>query len=167
MMAFLCGGIEYAPEGGRAWRSRLRTWVEENLNHHVYDPAQEGLRALGEEEWAKLAALKATDLDRFRKVMHTLISHELDVVANRTDYVIVNWDEPAAQGGESAALVTAAHRKGIPVYFVTEIPIEQIGGWVVGCTTKILSSFEELKSFLTATYISEVRQRAFWGARQA
>jgi hypothetical protein len=165
MMAFLCGGMEYAPEGGRAWRSRLRVWLEENLNHTVYDPAVEGRRALGEEESAKLATLKVTDLDRFRKVMHMLISHDLDVISNRTDYVVVNWDEPAAQGGESAALVTAAHRKGIPVYFVTEIPIDQIGGWVVGCTTKILSSFEELKSFLTATYISDVRQRAFWGVR--
>jgi hypothetical protein len=165
MMAFLCGGIEYAPEGGRAWRSRLRTWLEENLNHHVYDAAGEGRRALGEDEWAKLATLKVTDLDRFRKVMHMLISHDLDVIANRTDYVIVQWDEAAVRGGESAALLTAAHRKGIPVYFVTEIPIEQIGGWVVGSTTKILSSFEELKSFLTATYVSDVRQRAFWGVR--
>ncbi|PYV18692.1 MAG: hypothetical protein DMG21_04150 [Acidobacteria bacterium] len=142
MMAFLCGGIEYAPEGGRAWRIHLRAWLEENLNHHVYDHALEGRRVLGEAEWA----------------------HDLDVVTNRTDYVIAYWDEPAVQGGESSALLTAAHRKGIPVYFVTEIPIEQIGGWVVGCTTKIFSSFEELKSFLTATYISEVRQRALRGS---
>ena len=99
-----------------------------------------------------------------RRSGHTLISHDLDVVTNRTDYVIAYWDEPAVQGGESSALLTAAHRKGIPVYFVTEIPIEQIGGWVVGCTTKIFSSFEELKSFLTATYISEVRQRALRGS---
>lgn len=165
MMAFLCGGIEYAPEGGRVWRNRLRAWLEENLNHHVYDPALEGRRGLGEEEWAKLGTLKVTDLDRFRKVMHMHISHDLDVIANRTDYVVCNWDEAAVQGGESSALLTAAHRKGIPVYLVTEIPIEQIAGWVVGCTAKILSSFDELKSFLTATYISEVRQRAFWGVR--
>jgi hypothetical protein len=165
MMAFLCGGIEYAPEGGRAWRSRLRVWLEENLNHQVYDPALEGRRVVGEEDWAKLGTLKVTDLDRFRKIMHMLISHDLDVVANRTDYLVCNWDDAAVQGGESSAMLTAAHRKGIPVYLVTEIPIERIGGWAVGCTTKILSSFDELKSFLTATYVSEVRQRAFWGVR--
>jgi hypothetical protein len=165
MMAFLCGGIEYAPEAGRAWRSRLRAWLEENLNHPVYDSALEARRVLGEREWAKLGTLKATDLDRFRQVMHMLISRDLDVIANRADYVVCHWDEAAVQGGESSALLTAAYRKGIPVYLVTEIPIEQIGGWVVGCTAKILPSFDELKSYLTATYISEVRQRAFWGAR--
>ena len=46
MMAFLCGGTEYAPEGGRAWRSRLRAWLEENLNHHVYDSTLEARRGL-------------------------------------------------------------------------------------------------------------------------
>jgi len=46
MMAFLYGGTEYAPEGGRAWRSRLRAWLEENLNHHVYDSTLEARRGL-------------------------------------------------------------------------------------------------------------------------
>ena len=165
MMVFLCGGTEYAPEGGRAWRRRLCAWFEENLKHDVYDSAVEARQVLEEEEWATLGTLKATDLDRFRKAMHILISHDLDVIANRTDYVVCHWDEAAVQGGESSALLTAAHRKGIPVYLVTEIPIERIGGWVVGCTAKIFPGFDELKSFLTATYITEVRQRAFWGAR--
>ena len=50
MLAFLCGGMEYAPDGGRAWRERIRLWLQENLNHHVYDPTVEARRILTPEE---------------------------------------------------------------------------------------------------------------------
>ena len=44
MLAFLCGGMEYSPDGGRQWRERMRLWVQETLNHRVYDPAEEARR---------------------------------------------------------------------------------------------------------------------------
>ena len=71
----------------------------------------------------------------------------------------------AGGGGGTHAELTAAYRRGLPVYLVSELPIEEISGWVVGCTTKIFSGFDELKSFLSATYGKEARQRAFWGPR--
>jgi hypothetical protein len=162
MLAFLCGGMEYAPEGGRPWRERLRVWLGETLNHRAYDPSEEARRILSEEEQRNLARWKMDDLDRFRKVMRFIINHDLDVMANRADYVVCHWDDAAARGGGTQAELTAAFRKGIPIYFVTETVAEQISGWVLGCTDKVFSSFEELKQFLRATYGREARQRVLW-----
>jgi hypothetical protein len=165
MLAFLCGGMEFAPDSGREWRAKLRQWLEEYLNHTAYDPVVEATRLMNRDELRDFRGWKATDLDRYRKAMRYIINHDLDVMRNRTDYVICNWDQAAARGGGSQAELTAAYRKGLPVYLVAEMPVEEISGWVVGCTTKIFSSFDELKTFLVATYGQEARQRAFWGPR--
>jgi len=162
MLAFLCGGMEYAPEGGRQWRQRMRLWIQENLNHRAYDPVEEARRILSEEEWHNLRAWKNSDPERHRRVMRFVINHDLDMMASQADYVVCYWDEAAAQGGGSQAELTAAYRKGIPVYLLTEVPVEQISGWVVGCADKIFSTVGELKLFLTATYGKEARQRALW-----
>jgi hypothetical protein len=165
MLAYLCGGMEFAPDGGREWRERLRRWLEERINHSVYDPAQEARRLLSEEDLRGLSGWKATDLDRFRRLMRILINHELDALRGRADYVVCSWDQAAARGGGTQAELTAAYRKGIPVYLVTEMPVESLSGWVAGCTSKIFSSFDELKSYLAATYGQEARQRALWEPR--
>lgn len=162
MLAFLCGAMEYAPDGGRQWRERLRGWLQENLNHRVYDPTEEARRILSENELRNLADWKTSDLERYRRILRFIINHDLDVMANRADYVVCFWDEAAARGGGTQAELTAAYRKGIPVYLWAEMPVEQISGWVVGCTDKIFSSFEELKSFLAGTYGKEARQQALW-----
>lgn len=165
MLAFLCGGMEFAPDGGRGWRAKLRQWLEEYVNHTAYDPVVEAARLMSQQDLRSLPGWKTTDLDRYRKAMRFIINHDLDVMSNRTDYVICNWDQAAARGGGTQAELTVAHRKGLPVYLVSEMPVEEISGWVVGCTTKIFSSFDELKTFLTATYGKEARQRAFWGPK--
>lgn len=165
MLAFLCGGMEFAPDGGREWRERMRHWLEDHINHSVYDPTLETRRLMGEEEWRDFPGWKTTDLERYRKAMRFIINHDLDVMRSRADYVVCYLDPAAARGGGTQAELTAAYRKGIPIYLVTEMPVEEISGWVVGCTSKIFSSFDELKSFLAVTYGKEARQRAFWGPR--
>ncbi len=157
--------MEFSPDGGRQWRERIRSWLEQTLNHGVYDPTMEAQRLLSEEELRDLASWKRTDIERYQKAMRIFIHHDLDVMSSRADYVICFWDEAAARGGGSHAELTVAYRKGIPVYFVTDMPVEQISGWVVGCVSKFFSNFDELKVFLSATYGREARQRALWGSR--
>ena len=86
MLAFLCGGMEYAPDGGRAWRERIRLWLQENLNHHVYDPTVEARRILTPEELDGLGKWKVTDLDRFRKIMRFILHHDSDAMARPAAY---------------------------------------------------------------------------------
>lgn len=154
--------MEYSPDGGRAWRERLRLWLEDSLNHRVYDPFEEARRILSEEELDNLSAWKTSDPERYRKVYRIIINHDLDVMANPVDYVVCYWDEAAARGGGTQAELTAAYRKGIPVFLVSEMPMEQVSGWVLGCADRVFAGFDELKSFMTATYGKEARQQALW-----
>jgi hypothetical protein len=162
MLAFLCGAMEYASDGGAAWRERIRLWIQENMNHRVYDPVVEAQRLFSAEELANLPAWKTSDIERYRRTIRNAINHDLDVMTRQADYVICLWDEAAARGGGTQAELTAAYRKGIPVYMVTEMPASEISGWILACTDRIFTKFDELKPFLAATYGKDARQQALW-----
>jgi len=162
MLAFLCGGMEYATDGGEAWRERIRLWLQDSLNHRVYDAVVEARRLFSAAELRGLPEWKTSDPERYRRVIRTAINRDLDVMARQADYVICLWDEAAARGGGTQAELTAAYRKGIRVYMVSEMPPGEISGWILACTDKIFASFKELKSFLTATYGKDARQQALW-----
>jgi hypothetical protein len=162
MLAFLCGGMEYAVDGGRAWRERMRLWLQDTLNHRVYDPVIEAERLFTAEELRDLPGWKTSDPERFRRAMRIVINHDLDVMARQADYVVCLWDEAAARGGGTQAELTAAYRKGIPVYLVAETSPEEISGWILGCADRVFAGFEELKSHLASTYGQEAYQRALW-----
>ena len=162
MLAFLCGGMEYAPDGGRQWREQMRLWIQENLNHRVYDPVEEARRILSAEELKGLSDWKASDPERFRKLMRFIINHDLDLMAGQAGYIVCLWDEAAARGGGTQAELTAAYRKGIPIYCVAAMPLDEVSGWVIGCCDRVFAGFDELKAMLTSTYGKEMAQRALW-----
>jgi hypothetical protein len=144
--------MEFSPDGGREWRERVSRWLEENLHHRVFDPTVEARRILSAEELENFRKWKTTDIERYRRLMRFIIRHDLDIMANQADYVICYWDDAAVRGGGSHSELTMAHHHGIPVYLVTAMPVEEISGWVLGCADKIFPDFEELLSFLVATY---------------
>lgn len=162
MVVFLCGAMEFAPDGGSQWRQRLTAWLRENLNHRVYNPVEEARRVLSQDEREKLEAWKKYDLERFRRTMQQVMNHDLDVMNNLASYVICLWDEAAARGGGTQAELTAAYRRGLPIYFVSEMAVEEISGWVLSCSDHVFADFGELKDFLAATYGGQMRQREFW-----
>ena len=140
----------------------MRLWLQETLNHRVYDPTIEAERLFSAEELRDLPGWKSSDPERFRRAMRIVINHDLDVMARQADYVVCLWDEAAARGGGTQAELTAAYRKGIPVYLVAEGSAEEISGWILGCVDRVFADFEELKSYLTSTYGQEAYQRALW-----
>ena len=152
MLAFLCGGMEFSPDGGLEWRERARLWIEENLHHRVFDPTVEARRIMSAEEFENFQGWKNNDIDRYRRLMRFIIRHDLEVIATQAYYVVCYWDDAAARGGGSHSELTMAHHKGLPVYLVTEMPVEDISGWVLGCADRIFPNFEQLESLLASTY---------------
>ena len=155
MLAYLCGPIEFAADGGKMWRRKLMPFLREELGHRVYDPAEDEKKNLTDEEVAHFREWKKTDVERFRRVVRKIIQFDLDLIENKADYVICHWD-PASGGtalsGGTPAELTVAHRKGIPVYLVTQLPVEQISGWMLACADQVFSSVDDLKKFLLARY---------------
>ena len=162
MLAFLCGAMEYASDGGAGWRERIRLWIQENLNHRVYDPVIEAQRLFTPEDLKGLPEWKTSDPERYRRTIRIAINHDLDMMLRQADYVVCLWDEAAARGGGTQAELTSAYRKGIPVYLITEIPPGEISGWILACTDRVFADFNELKTFLASTYGKDARQQALW-----
>jgi hypothetical protein len=160
MLAYLCGPIEFALDGGKLWRRKLTPYLRETLGHRVYDPAEDEKKNLTDEEAAHFREWKTTDLERFRRVIRKIIAFDLDLIENKADYLICFWDSAGQSGGTPAEL-TVAHRKGIPVYLVTTVPVEQVSGWMLGCSDEVFTSVASLKDFLASRFSRE-KQTQLW-----
>ncbi len=146
---YLSGGMEYAPNEGRDWRSSLQTWLEENLDAEVFNPNRESQNFFAERyPGLDFRALKRTDPARFQQIVAQLVDLDCREIACRSDYVICFWDEGAMRGAGTKGELTIARYFGKPVYMVTSFPLPEIPGWVLGCTERVFASFDSLQRFL-------------------
>src|SRR5579872_6317760 len=116
MLAYLCGPIEFAADGGKMWRRKLTPFLHNELGHRIYDPAEDELKSLTLEESTNYRDWKKTDVERFRRVVRKIIQFDLDIIENKADYVICYLSGNGAtitSGGTSSEL-TFAYRQGIP-----------------------------------------------------
>lgn len=147
MLFYLSGSIEYAPDRGLGWRAFLAPFLH-SLGHDFYDPASDEKKNLDDEEVRAFRTWKTTDLPRFQATLRKIIAWDLDWIEHRADAVICYWDQHAARGAGTQAELTAAHRRGIPVYLVLGMPLEQASGWVLGCASHVFHDFKGLQAFL-------------------
>jgi len=161
MLAYLCSPIDLSQSGAVLWRRKLSPFLRDQLGHRVYDPAEDARKVLTDEEIANLRVWQTTDLDRFRRSVRKLIAYDVELLENRADYIICYWDAELAQSGAMPAGLTAAYRKGIPVYLVTSIPVEKIDAWILGCSDQVFSSIEGLKEYLVGRFSRE-KQTHLW-----
>jgi hypothetical protein len=164
MLAYLCGPIEFASDGGKMWRRKLTPFLREELGHRVYDPAEDEKKNLTDEEAANFREWKKTDVERFRRVVRKIIQFDLDLIENKADYLICHLDSGTSAGvssGGTPAELTAAHRKGIPVYLVTPMPAEEVSGWMLACADHVFATVDELKKSLQSRYSRE-KQTPLW-----
>jgi nucleoside 2-deoxyribosyltransferase len=145
MLVYLCGAIEYAPDFGKAWRAEVTAFLRE-LGHDVYDPALDEKKNLSDEEVRDFRKWKSSDLPRFQQTIRKIIAYDLDLVERDCDCIVAYWDEFSGRGAGTQGELTVAHRRGIPVYMVTAIPVEKISGWILGCASHVFTSFDELKA---------------------
>jgi hypothetical protein len=151
MQVYLSGSIEYAPDHGKNWRASLTPFLE-SLGHSVYDPAADEKKDLTNEEAAHFRRWKAEDLERFRATVRKIIRWDLDRIEREADCLVVYWDRHALRGAGCQGEVTLAHRRGLPVYLVTELPVTEVSGWMLGCATEVFTSFEELRAYFAANH---------------
>ena len=154
MLAYLCGPIEFAADGGKMWRRKLTPFLHNELGHRVYNPAEDEKKSLTDEEVAHYREWKQADVERFRCVVPKIIQFDLDIIENKADYVIcyLSGDGAATATGGTSSELTFAYRRGIPVYLVTDGDAEQISGWMLACADRVFSSVDELKKFMLERY---------------
>ena len=151
--AYLSGGMEYATDEGRDWRSEMQSWLEGELGCTVFNPNVESDRLLGTEyRGIDFRELKKQDIARYRTIVERLVTIDCDEIALRTDFVVVYWDDSAQRGAGTKGELTMAHFFKKPVYMVTAVPLDAIPGWVLGCVSRVFGDFGSLKEFLRLQY---------------
>ena len=146
---YLSGGMEYAENEGRAWRTETQAWLERDAGCTVFNPNAESEHFLRTHyPGTDLRALKQADPPLYRSIVSHIVMHDCREIAERSDIVVCRWDEGAARGAGTKGELTMARFFGKPVYLVTDIPETDIPGWVLGCTTAIFPDFADLRAFL-------------------
>jgi len=151
--------MEYAQYEGADWRMEIENWVRLNLRHSVFNPNTESARFLRKKVRGDFRKLKTEDVSRFSAVVSRIVDLDSNEVAHRSNYVICYWDRSAQRGAGTKGELTIARLFGKPVYMVTEVRPENIPGWVLGCTTRIFKTFDELKLFLLENFSPKEKKR--------
>lgn len=153
LRAYLSGGMEFAKKEGADWRAEMDRWVKENLNHSVFNPNTESRKFLAKKfPKGDFRKLKFDDTEKFTTIVKAIVDLDSKEIARRSDYVICYWDASAQKGAGTKGELTIAKFFHKPVYMVTRMRHHTIPGWILGCTTKIFSSFQELQAFLLNEY---------------
>ncbi len=147
MKIYLAGAIEAAPDDGKTWRKDITQFLDSELNIAVFDPSQHEQDFLSKEEIENFRKWKSVDTKRFRPVIKKIIDRDLRQLLEKCDAVICLWDEYVIHGGGTHGELTLAYEHKMPVYLVLGMPLENVASWIVGCTTEVFSSFEEMKQY--------------------
>ena len=148
MIAYLSGPIENALNDGADWRIEMTKWLKENLTHNVFDPVKETKSILKNMSKNSFRSMKLNNPKDYRLLMREIIELDLNAVINKTDYLIVNWNENVLKGGGTHGEVTIAYYFNKPIYIVNTIPLNRMSSWIFGCADKIFVDFNDLKKFL-------------------
>jgi hypothetical protein len=145
--------MEFAKGEGADWRRVMEEWVQKNLGHSVYNPNKESDEYFGKKHpTGRFRDLKNENIEEYIELVRDLIDMDCSEIAERSDYVICNWDESAQRGAGTKGELTMARFVGKPVYMVTLMKLQDIPGWVLGCATKTFRTFEDLQEFLHEHY---------------
>ncbi len=152
---YLSGGMEYASDEGRDWRRMMQEWLTGEYACSVFNPNQESDRLFKTRYGGvDFRRLKHEDPARYRTIAAELVEIDCREIAERSDLVLCYWDASAQRGAGTKGELTMARYFGKPVYLVTTMTFGEIPGWVLGCTTRIFSSFDEVKDALRADGLS-------------
>jgi hypothetical protein len=149
MRVYLSGGMEYADNEGRDWRQAMQEWIETELEWTVFNPNRES------DDFFRthypsidIRSLKSTNTLKYKEVVEKLVEIDCREIAERSDLVVCYWDDSAMRGAGTKGELTIAKHFGKPVYMITSIPLMEIPGWVLACTTDIFPTFDDLYPFL-------------------
>jgi len=152
MIAYLSGAMEHAQNEGAEWRSSLSQWLEEELDHSGVDPVKATMQLVSEHSAQNYRDWKKNDPQRFKAFIRHCIKNDLNLLLNKSDYLICLWDANVIKGGGTHGEITMAYHNNIPVYLVNKIPEVELSGWIIGCTTEIFIDVAELKRRLLELY---------------
>ncbi len=152
MIAYLSGAMEYADDEGEGWRKNITEWLTLNLDHSVINPVEESRLIISNTDSHDYRNWKETDLVRYKNFINKFVIRDIEAVTKEANYIICLWNKEVFKGAGTHGEVTLAFEHSIPVYVVNQIPLTNLSGWIIACSTEIFENFEELKLFLLSKF---------------
>ena len=56
------------------------------------------------------------------------------------------------KGAGTHAEITIAYDSKKPVYLINKLPLNDLSGWIMACSSRIFTNFDDLKSYLIKEY---------------
>lgn len=154
MKFYLSGGMEYKKMLGAQWRDWLTEKLEA-MRHDAINPVKlENAEDSEDREngfplQTKLTILKSEGkLNEVRKIVRDSLFRKDMWAIQLADAIIVLYDEAAQKGAGTLSEAWEAFREGVPVYLVTDFPIEDVPTWLIGETTQVFADFDELLEYV-------------------
>lgn len=152
MIAYLSGAMEFASDEGAAWRNSISFWLNNELGHKTIDPVQESAKIIEKNNAADYREWKSLDPERYANFIKLCVKNDINIVRNKADYIVCLWDENVIKGAGTHAEVTLAFELNKPVYLINRLPLMDLSGWIMACSTEIFDDFDQLKEFLIKHY---------------
>ncbi len=141
---YLAGAISWVKDNSfMEWRSDMMRFLED-LHFEGVNPL--GKYADPQEEKLKVEALVTGGNDEMARdyIQQRIIDADLTLLEG-CDAVIAFC--PCYSAGTFAEL-GVAYSLGKPIYIVTDMARDKMGAWVLGLSTRLFGSFDELKAYL-------------------
>ena len=148
MIAYLSGAMEYAADEGSGWRLDMTSWLSAQLGHNVIDPVEESRLLMLQENSSDYRTWKESDTERYRQFVRKCVVRDIRAVTEEVDYIICLWNANVLKGAGTHGEVTLAFQHNVPVYLVNQIPLRDLSGWIMACSSEIFNNIGELKAFL-------------------
>ena len=152
MIAYLSGAMEYAEDEGASWRNELGIWLKKTINHKAIDPVIESAKIVKENNAENYCDWKNSDPEKYARFIQLCVKNDIEIVREKADYLICLWDQNVLKGAGTHAEITFAYDLKKPVFLINKLPLIDLSGWVMACSSKIFTNFEDLKDFLIKEY---------------
>ncbi len=152
MKFYLSGGMEYKKDLGMSWRD----WITQELEKRHHDAINPVKLEICEEEGDevpiqhRLTELKMEGkLNEVRRLVRKVLFRKDMFAIQLADALIVYYDESVQKGAGTLSETWEAFREGVPVYLVTDFPLEKVPTWLIGETMQLFSDFDALLEYVT------------------
>jgi hypothetical protein len=155
MKAYLSGAMEFANDEGTGWRSDITEWLDVQLNHSVYNPVLESQSLVEKYNAKNYRKWKIPQPKKYANFIRHCVNQDIASVRNKVDYIICLWDKNVLKGAGTHAEVTLGYECQKQVYLINKLPEAELSGWIMACSSKIFSDFEQLKNYLLQQYLRD------------
>jgi hypothetical protein len=147
---YLSVPAEFRPDTGQMIREELRGLIESHWGK-IEDPIEDPK----ENTWLTAAKQKG-EWDEFTSLFQNAYRRNLKKI-ERSDAMIVYWETGRSFAG-IASDTWAAYVKGIPIYIIAPGGRRDVSSWLLGISSKVFGSKEELVQYLDGEEI-QIRDR--------